>query len=296
MKNNQSQQGKRYPMSLILSVAEYSSAAWYGRKSKSEKTRKPGPSPLVSDGVLLELVKYEVANGYFHSEGYKKVDARLKSKKVVASKRRVLSLMQDHSLLTPNRPKSNGSSRKHDGTIITKIPNKMWGTDGKYFYTAQEGRCCLFSVIDHCTDEILGHCIVKKADRFAAIEAVREAVRNEFGDVKKGTCEGVGLFVRADHGSQYSSADFKKEMKFLRIEESPAFVRSPECNGIIERFHRTLEDELLSFTQFETLEDAKILIEEFIGRYNNHWIIERHGYLSPIEYKKKLKKISLKSA
>jgi len=277
---------------MILSAAEYSSAAYYGKKDSAKK-HKSGPSPLVSDKVLTELVKYEITKGKFHSEGYKKVDARLKRKKVIASKTRVLQVMRDNGLLAPNRPNHNGSSRKHEGTITTDAPNMMWGTDGKYFYTAKEGRCCLFSVIDHCTDEILGHCIVKKADRYAAIEAVREAVRHEFGHVKKGACEGMGLFVRADHGSQYDSADFKKEMDFLKIIESPAFVRSPECNGIIERFHRTLEDELLSFTQFDTLEEARPLISEFIERYNKDWIIERHGYMSPVEYKNK---ISLKSA
>ena len=85
----------------------------------------------------------------------------------------------------------------------------------------------------------------------------------------------------------------KRKCHFLNITESPAFVRSPECNGIIERFHRTLEDELLSFTQFDTLEEASILSDEFIDRYNNEWIIERHGYMSPVEYKNKF---SLKCA
>lgn len=292
MKTEEFSPGKRYPVRLILEVAQYSSAAYYGRKGQVNK-QKPGPQPQVSDEVLQQLVKYEINNGKFHSEGYKKVDARLKRKGVRASKTRVLEQMRDNGLLTPNRPNHNGSSRKHEGTIVTESPNMMWGTDGKYFYTAKEGRCCLFSVIDHCTDEILGHCIVKKADRFAAIEAVREAVRHEFGNVDKGVCEGMGLFIRADHGSQYDSADFKTEMAFLKLIESPAFVRSPECNGIIERFHRTLEDELLSFTQFDSLEEARPIISEFIDRYNSDWIIERHGYMSPIEYKNK---ISLKSA
>jgi len=292
MKNEGYLPDKSYSIRAILEVTEYSSAAYYGRKVCENKL-KPGPRPLVSDDKLAELVKYEVTKGKFHSEGYKKVDARLKRKKVIASKTRVLQVMRDQSLLAPNRPKHNGSSRKHEGTITTVAPNIMWGTDGKYFYTAKEGRCCIFSVIDHCTDEILGHCIVKKADRYAAIEAVREAVRHEFGHVEKGVCKGMGLFIRRDHGSQYDSDDFKKEMSFLNIVESPAFVRSPECNGIIERFHRTLEDELLSFTQFDTLKEARPLISEFIERYNNDWIIERHGYLSPVEYKNK---ISLKSA
>ena len=41
----------------------------------------------------------------------------------------------------------------------------------------------------------------------------------------------VGLQLRHDHGSQYVSHDFQAEIRFLGIENSPAFVREPEGNG-----------------------------------------------------------------
>jgi putative transposase len=43
-----------------------------------------------------------------------------------------------------------------------------------------------------------------------------------------------GLALRHDHGSQYVSHDFQKELRFLGIEGSPAFVRAPEGNGCAE--------------------------------------------------------------
>ena len=39
------------------------------------------------------------------------------------------------------------------------------------------------------------------------------------------------------NGSQYDSEDFQTELKFLGLAHSPAIVRNPECNGIIERFN-----------------------------------------------------------
>jgi hypothetical protein len=54
-----------------------------------------------------------------------------------------------------------------------------------------------------------------------------------------------GLKVRHDHGSQYMSDHFQKEIAFLGIESSPAFVRAPEGNGCAERFIRTLKENLL---------------------------------------------------
>ena len=51
-----------------------------------------------------------------------------------------------------------------------------------------------------------------------------------------------GLAVRHDRGSQYMSDAFQKELAFLGIESSPAFVRAPEGNGCAERFIRTLKE------------------------------------------------------
>jgi putative transposase len=41
------------------------------------------------------------------------------------------------------------------------------------------------------------------------------------------------------------SDDFQAEIAFLGIASSPAFVREPEGNGCIERFFRTLKEQLL---------------------------------------------------
>jgi hypothetical protein len=57
-------------------------------------------------------------------------------------------------------------------------------------------------------------------------------------DGKKFFIDGIGWHW---HSSQYDSADFMREMSYLGLNMSKAFVRSPQCNGCIERFHRTLE-------------------------------------------------------
>jgi transposase InsO family protein len=45
-----------------------------------------------------------------------------------------------------------------------------------------------------------------------------------------------GLKLRHDHGSQYMSDHFQKEIAFRDIESSPALVRAPEGNGCVEQF------------------------------------------------------------
>jgi len=172
----------------------------------------------------------------------------------------------------------------------------MWGTDGKKFRTEEDGWCWFFGVIDHYNDELLAWHATKKGNRFAALEPVHQAVKQTYGAVGQSIADGTGLFLRSDHGTQYDSKDFQNELKFLGLKPSPAFVRSPECNGIIERFHRTLQEQVFDMHQFRNLEEARRAIAEFIERYNHQWIIERLGYLSPVEYKNQHQNNFLKCA
>lgn len=96
----------------------------------------------------------------------------------------------------------------------------------------------------------------------------------------------TGLFLRSDHGSQYDSDDFQRELKFLNLSYSPAFVRSPQCNGIIERFHRTLNEQVFDLWLFDSLEQAQYVIAEFMNNYNHIWILHRLYLKTPVEYRK----------
>ena len=53
------------------------------------------------------------------------------------------------------------------------------------------------------------------------------------------------------------SDHFRKEIAFLGIESSPAFVRAPEGNGCAERFIRALKENLLWVRSFETIEELR---------------------------------------
>ena len=90
-----------------------------------------------------------------------------------------------------------------------------------------------------------------------------------------------GLAVRHDHGSQYVSHDFQREIASLGIEGSPAFVRAPEGNGCAERFIRTLKENLLWVRTFDTVEELRLALLEFRETYNSTWLIERHGFRPP---------------
>ncbi len=272
-------------MKRILAVAGLSSAAYYRKKPAGKEKVRRGPKPKISDEDLLVEIRSEILNSVFTDEGCKKIWKRMRKRGIKASGRRVNQLMRDNNLLSVTRPKPDRKVNEHDGTITTEMPNRMWGTDGKKFYTQLEGWCWFFGVIDHFNDEMMAWHAAKKGDRYAAMETLRTAVKKAFGSLDRDVCIDIGLFLRTDHGSQYDSNDFQNELKFLGLVYSPAFVRSPECNGIIERFHRTLGEQVLNNQVFESLEQAKKAIAEFIENYNRDWLIHRLGLASPLEFR-----------
>ena len=209
---------------------------------------------------------------------------RLKAKLGAALIERVLRLMREHDLLAPGRVGSPRGPRSHDGTIIPETIDTMWGTDLTATLTG-EGPAAVFIAVDHCSAECVGIHADARATRFQALEPIRQGVRQYFGGFAANVAH--GLAVRHDHGSQYMSDHFQSEIAFLGIESSPAFVRAPEGNGCAERFIRTLKENLLWVRHFQTIEELRLALLEFREVYNATWLIERHGFMSPAEFRQR---------
>ena len=240
--------------------------------------RRPGPQGAMSDADLAERIRALLKDSPFHGEGYRKVWARLRFAGVRTSRRRVLRVMRENSLCAHQRPGAARGPRAHDGTIVTARIDEMWGTDMTAVMTG-EGQAAVFIAVDHCSAECVGIHASQNANRFEALEPVRQGVRERFGPVGEDVAKGLKL--RHDHGSQYVSHDFQSEIRFCGIASSPAFVRAPEGNGCAERFIRTLKENLLWVRWFETVEELRQALRDFRETYNATWIIERHGYKTP---------------
>jgi transposase InsO family protein len=230
------------------------------------------------DAALVDAIRGVLAASPFHGEGHRKVWARLRHAGLRTSKRRVLRLMRAHGLLAPSRVGAPRGPRSHDGTIIPATVDTLWGTDLTTTWTG-EGQAAVFIAIDHCSADCVGIHSALQANRFEALEPIRQGVRRRFGGFAKGIAR--GLAVRHDHGSQYVSHDFQREIAFLGIDSSPAFVRAPEGNGCAERFIRTLKENLLWVRTFDTVEELRAARLEFRDTYNSTWLIERHGFRPP---------------
>ena len=240
--------------------------------------RRPGPVGPMPDEALVEVIRELLAASPFHGEGHRKIWARLRFAGVRTSKRRVLRLMRAHDLLAPNRVGRPHGPKAHDGTIRTERVDEMWGTDLTSTLTG-EGQASIFVTVDHCSTECVGIHAARRATRFEALEPLRQGVRTAFGGFAGGIAGGLKL--RHDHGSQFVADDYQRELAFLGIESSPAFVREPEGNGCVERFIRTLKENLLWVRRFDTIEELRLALHAFKQTYNHTWIVERHDYQTP---------------
>ena len=272
--------GKPYGLARVCRVWRAARSTVYRHRAPPREVppRRPGPTGPMPDAALVDAIRGVLAASPFHGEGHRKVWARLRHGGVRTSKRRVLRLMGEHDLLAPSRAGSPRGPRAHDGTIIPETVDAMWGTDLTTTVTG-EGQAAVFIAIDHCSADCVGIHAALRATRFEALEPIRQGVRRCFGAFGKNVAR--GLAVRHDHGSQYMADAFQKELRFLGIDSSPAFVRAPEGNGCAERFIRTLKENLLWVRTFDTVEDLRRALLEFRDAYNATWLIERHGFRTP---------------
>jgi len=273
--------GRRYPLTWICRAYRLARATVY--TAATDKLAPPagkrGPRTAVSDVEVLTAIRAVLAACPFHGEGYRKVRARLAHGGLAVGGKRVLRLMRQYQLLAPRRLGPPNGNPAHDGTIVTDRPDVMWGTDATRFYTEQDGWCWFFGAIDHYAADVVGWHVAKIGDRWAALEPLRQGVRHAFGAFAKDMAR--GLQIRCDWGPQYVADAWINEVKWLGMTISPSYVGEPECNGVIERFIRTLKEQCLYLHQFASLAEAREMIAAFIKTYNTEWLLERLGYQTP---------------
>jgi len=280
--------GRKYGLARVCRLWDLPRSTVYFRRDRRaipneqpSAPRRRGPSGPCPDEELVGHIRRILTESPFHGEGYRKVWARLRYRGIRTSKERVRRLMREHGLQAPQRVGHPHGPKAHDGTILTDRPDELWGTDMTTTVTTEEGQVCVFVAVDHCTAECVGLHASKSGNRFEALEPLRQGVREHLGGFDRGIA--TGLSIRHDHGSAYMSDDFQRELAFLGMASSPSFVREPEGNGVAERFVRTLKENLLWVRSFSTVEELVGALREFQRRYNEEWLIERHGFRTPAQ-------------
>ena len=276
------------PLATVCRVAGVSRSAaceQRRRRGASEPVRRrPGPVGAMSDGKLLAEIRQVLANSPFVGEGHRKVWARLRRRSVRTSRKRVLRLTREAGLLAPTGRVRKRAARLHEGTITVEMPDTLWATDATEAWS-REGRAAVFCVVDHGSGEAWSDAALRM-DRFAAADLLREVCTERFGSVEQAVASGLAL--RYDGGPCFRSQHYQTEIDHLGIDRSPAYHYEPETNGCVEKFIQTLKEQVLWIERFDTFEQLRQAVRDFARLYNREWLLERHGYRTPIEARQHL--------
>jgi hypothetical protein len=104
----------------------------------------------------------------------------------------------------------------------------------------QRGPSGVFVALDHCSAECVGLHAAERANRFEALEPIRQGVRRCFGAFGKGVVRGPRCPAR--HRLAVHGRCLPEGAALPRHEGSPAFVRAPEGSGCFERFIPPLKE------------------------------------------------------
>lgn len=158
----------------------------------------------------------------------------------------------------------------------TTHPNETWVTDITYVPTT-EGWLYLSGVKDLHTRELVGHAMGARMTKDLVGRALVKAVRAKRPK--------PGLIHHSDRGSQYCSQDYRNLLQHFGMKASMSRRGNCYDNAPMESFWGTLKNELVHHRRYETREQARREITEYIEIFYNRQ--RRHsklGNLSPAAF------------
>ena len=214
--------------------------------------------------------------------GYRRVWAWLRYReRVLVNKKRVLRLMQEHSLtLKPNeRLKAKRLPERSKPRPLK--PREWWGIDMTKVLTPS-GWVYIVLVLDWYTKRIVGHHAGPRALSKDWLEALDRAIKDQF---PMGT-RGMGLSLMSDNGTQPTSVAFMKACGLLGINQAFTSYSNPKGNADTERVMRTLKEELVHIREWKSQEQLTHSLKGWIKFYNEEYLHSSLDYKSPTAFEK----------
>lgn len=268
-----------YPLQALcamLQVSDSGFAAWQ---------RGEGPTKWLSDSALLKLIR-EIHRQTKAAYGSPRIYQELKARGVPAGRPRVERLMRENDIRGRHKRRFKATTdSKHllpvapnrlDQNFATERPDQVWTADITYLATG-EGWLYLAVVLDLYTRQIVGWAMRERMTKDLVIDALRMAW---FRRRPK-----PGLMHHSDRGSQYCSHDFQKQLAEYGMLASMS--RKGNCwdNAPSESFFNSLKNERVHGTRYETRDEARADVFEYIEVFYNR--SRRHsalGGVSPVSF------------
>jgi putative transposase len=163
--------------------------------------------------------------------------------------------------------------------FIAAGPDQLWVADITYLPT-WSGFLYLAVVLDVWSRRIVGWAMETHLRTELVLSALDMALWQRRPEQ---------VIHHSDRGCQYTSYAFGKRCREMGVMPSMGSVGDAYDNAMAESFFATLEREVLNRRRFKTQTEARLAVFEWIeGWYNPHRRHSSLGYLSPVNYERRL--------
>jgi transposase InsO family protein len=223
--------------------------------------------------------------------GTRKIKHELKKLGIVSSRRRIGRIMKENGLVSkytvaqfkPHVDKCNESRIENELDRKFDQQKELTVVVSHLTYVRVENRwhyICLF--VDLYNREIIGHSAGPHKDArlvYRALSTIKADLRQ------------IQLF-HTDRGNEFKNKTIDEALDTFEIKRSLSMKGCPYDNAVAEATFKIIKTEFVKGKYFESLEQLKLELDDYVHWFNYIRIHGTLGYLSPIEYKKEhLKKV-----
>jgi len=201
---------------------------------------------------------------------------------VPINRKRVQRVMREHGLLRPVKRRRRRTTQSKHGygrypNLVTQCqadhPDHIWVADITYV-RLHETFIYLAVVLDVYTRMVRGWYVHRTLDHTLSLNALRQALQ-----------AGTPEIHHSDQGLHYAAPAYVALLREHGVRISMAAQGRPEENGYAERVMRTIKEEEVDLSDYDSFQDARQQLDTFIGDvYNRKRIHSALGYVTPAEF------------
>lgn len=235
-------------------------------------TQRQEPVHYDGEAILREqIIKLALEYGRY---GYRRITALLRNDGWRVNHKRVERIWRQEGLKVPQKQPKRKRLWLNDGSCIRLRPthrNHVWTYDFVSDRTRNGRPLRMLTLLDEYTRESLAIKVDRALKAYDVVEQLAELF------VIRGTPD----FIRSDNGSEFTSDVVRGWLQRLGVKTLFIEPGSPWENGYIESFNGKLRDELLNGEIFDTVIEARIIIERWRMQYNTKRPHSSLGYRPP---------------
>jgi putative transposase len=228
---------------------------------QARTTQRRQPSlPCDEKRLTEDIVALATQYGRY---GYRRITALLNGPPLSwrVNHKRVERIWRREGLRVPKKQPKRGRLWLNDGSCIRLRPehqDHVWSYDFMVERTSNGRAFRILNIIDEFTRECLATRVARKISSQDVIDEL----------FKLFIFRGIPEHLRSDNGPEFTAKAVRKWLSRLGVRTLFIEKGSPWENGYIESFNGKMRDELLNLEIFTTLEEAKVLIEQWRRHYN----------------------------